>query len=90
MKRLNQYLKEKMRDPEYKKQYDALEPEFSVIENIIRKRLENSMTQAQLARKIGTTQSAVARLESGSYNPSFTMLKKVAKALDAKLKISIS
>lgn len=90
MKRLNQYLKEKMRDPEYKKRYDALEPEFAVIESVIRKRLENRMTQAQLARKIGTTQSAIARLESGSYNPSFSMLRKVADALDAKLKIFIS
>lgn len=89
MKRFSQYLKEKMRDPEYKRRYDALEPEFAIIEGIIRKRLQSNMTQAQLARKIGTTQSAIARLESGSYNPSFAMLKKVAKALDAKLEVAI-
>ncbi|OJI06300.1 transcriptional regulator [bacterium CG10_46_32] len=89
MKSFQQYLKEKMKDPVYKKHYDALEPEFSVIEAVIKKRLENRMTQAQLARKVGTTQSAIARLESGSYNPSFAMLEKVAKALDAKLEIAI-
>lgn len=90
MKSFNQYLKEKMRDPDYKKHYDALEPEFAVIEAVIKKRLKNRMTQTQLARKIGTTQSAIARLEGGGYNPSLEMLRKVANALDAKLKISIS
>jgi|TARA_Y100000310_G_C20344120_1_gene651211 DNA-binding XRE family transcriptional regulator/phage-related protein len=90
MKSFNQYLKEKMKDPEYKKQYDALESEFAIIEGVIKKRLENKMTQAQLAKKVGTTQSAIARLESGTYNPSFSMLRKVADALDAKLTISLT
>jgi len=90
MKSFNQYLKEKMQDPKYKKHYDALGPEFAIIEGVIKKRLENKMTQTQLASKIGTTQSAIARFESGDYNPSISMLNKIADALDAKLKISIT
>ncbi|OJI06456.1 transcriptional regulator [bacterium CG10_46_32] len=76
-------------NPKLKRYYDELEPEYAVIRAVMRKRLKKGMTQSQLARKIGTKQSAIARLESGSHNPSFAMLKKVAKALDAKLVVAI-
>ncbi|MFI5205475.1 MAG: multiprotein-bridging factor 1 family protein, partial [Candidatus Paceibacterales bacterium] len=62
----------------------------ALIEAIIKKRLENKLTQAQLAKKLGTKQSAISRLEQGSYNPSLKFLKKVSAALNAKLQISIS
>lgn len=72
-----------------KEAYDALEPEFAVIESIIRKRLQKKMSQAQLARKLGTKQSAVARLEGGAYNPTIKFLQRVAVAVDGKLKVTI-
>lgn len=90
MTTLEQLKKRAFKNPKVKQYYDELEPEFAVIEAVLRRRLEKKMTQAQLARKIGTKQSAIARLESGGYNPSLAMLRKVAKALDGKLKISIS
>lgn len=70
--------------------YKELAPEFAIVRAIIKRRLQKELTQAQLAKKIGTKQSAVARLESGRYNPSLSFLRKVASALDAELKISIS
>ena len=70
--------------------YDALEPEFAVIESVIRKRLQKKMTQAQLAKKLGTKQSAVARLEGGTYNPTIKFLQRVAEAMDAKLEVKIT
>lgn len=76
-------------NPKLKRHYDELEPEYAIIRAVMRKRIKKGMTQSQLAHKIGTKQSAIARLESGSYNPSFAMLKKVAKALDVELKISL-
>ncbi len=69
--------------------YDALGPEFALIEMIIERRLKRGLTQAQLAQKIGTKQTAIARLESGAYNPTVKFLNKVAKALGAKLSFSI-
>jgi len=70
--------------------YSKLEPEFTLLQSIIEKRLKLGLTQAELARKIGTKQSAVARLESGGTNPSVGLLTRVASALHADLVISIS
>ena len=69
---------ELLKDPEFKAEYDALEPEYELIRQIISARTEKKMTQKQLAEKIGTKQSNIARLESGNYNPSFQFLQKVA------------
>lgn len=79
-----------LKNKEIRKAYDELGPEFELIAMIIEKRIKKGLTQAALARKIGTKQSAIARLESGSYNPSMAFLEKVAKALGAQLEISIS
>lgn len=79
-----------LRDPEIRKAYDDLGPEFALVRMIIEKRSKRGLTQAALARKIGTKQSAIARLESGSSNPTLSFLEKVAKALDAHLLVSIS
>ena len=77
-----------MKDPEFKAAYDALGPEFELMEAVIAKRIEKKMTQKQLAHKIGTKQSAIARLESGGSNPSLAFLRKVAGALGVGLHIS--
>ncbi|HJZ06059.1 MAG: transcriptional regulator [Candidatus Levybacteria bacterium RIFCSPLOWO2_01_FULL_39_24] len=82
-------LAEALKDPEFKKEYDALEVEYSIISQVIQKRLEKKMSQKQLAEKIGTKQSAIARLEGGNTNPSVAFLEKVSKALGSKLQISI-
>ena len=81
--------KELLKDPEFKKAYDELEPEFDLIASVIQKRIEKGLTQKELAKKASTKQSAISRLESGAYNPSFAFLQKIAKALDAKLKIAL-
>jgi len=80
---------ELMKDPAFKEAYDDLEPEYQIVRFIIERRTQKRMSQAELARKAGTRQSAIARLESGTYNPSLRFLKKVAKALDAQVKISL-
>ena len=76
-----------LQDPQVRKEYDRLEPEFKLIESIIAKRIEKNISQEELARKIGTKQSAISLLESGRSNPSLNFLAKVAEALEAKLHI---
>ena len=79
--------KEALKDPAFKAEYDKLEPEFAVIEAILEARVKKHMTQEQLAKKIGTKQSAIARIESGNANPSIGFLQKLAEALGKKLVI---
>lgn len=81
--------KELLKDPEFKKGYDDLELEYSIIVQVIQKRLDRGLSQKQLADKIGTKQSAISRLEGGNSNPSVAFLEKVSKALGGKLQISI-
>lgn len=75
-------------DPEVKRYYDELESEYALISSVIEKRLAKKLSQQDLARKVGTKQSAISRLESGNANPSMKFLQKVAEALGARLSIS--
>ena len=89
MKDFTEIKKRLLRNREFRKEYERLGPEFELVRILIRKRLQKGFTQQELARKIGTKQSAISRLESGTYNPTMSVLRKVAKALGSKLEISI-
>jgi transcriptional regulator with XRE-family HTH domain len=77
-----------MKNPKYRKAYDDLEEEFVLISALIDLRATAGLTQAQLARKMKTTQSVIARLEGGKAHPSTRTLFKLAAATGTKLKIS--
>ncbi len=79
---------ELLKDPAVAKTYKDLEPEYEIISQIIEARIEQNITQEELARKIGTRQSNISRLEGGNYNPSLQFLKKLAKGLGKELHIS--
>ena len=82
------FLKESLKNPKIKTEYDKLQPEFAVIRAIIRVRVDKGITQKELASKIGTKQSVISRLESGRANPSVNFLKKLAQALNSHLEIN--
>jgi predicted transcriptional regulator len=90
MKSYKSFKRKILRDDVVRKHYEELGPEFAVIEILLKKRIKRGFTQRDLAKKVGTKQSAISRFESGSYNPTLTFLHKVADALDAKLKFTIS
>lgn len=81
--------KQSLKNKAVKKAYNDLDLEFSIINQIIDKRLKKGMSQKDLAKKIGTKQPAIARFESGNYNPTISFLKKISQALDSKLEIKI-
>jgi len=81
--------KELLSDPEVKKEYDRLAPRYAVISTIIEARIKKGMTQKDVADKIGTKQSAIARLEAGNTNPTIEFLEKIAAVLGAKLTIQL-
>lgn len=77
------------KDNDFKAEYDRLKPRYDAIEQIIKARKEQNMTQAELARKVGTQKSNISRLESGNYNPSLDFLAKVSAALGKRLNIHL-
>ncbi|CAN5533850.1 helix-turn-helix transcriptional regulator [soil metagenome] len=76
------------KDPGYLEEYNALEEEFTVMAAIAKARRRSGLSQAELARRMNTTQSTVARLESGRGQPSTRTLVRFAKATGHRLKIS--
>lgn len=84
-----EYKAQLLANTEIKKEYDRLEPEYELIKSIIRERQRKNMTQEQLAEKIGTQQTSIARLENPNYGKSLPMLKKIAQALDCRLVIRL-
>ena len=87
MTNFNDFLNEQLKDPDFKKEYDALAPEFSIIQAIIDARKNSGMTQKDLAEKTGITQSDISRLENGSANPSLKTLQRLAEGMGMTLKL---
>jgi ribosome-binding protein aMBF1 (putative translation factor) len=80
--------KDWIKDPKYRREYQALEEEFSLTAAMIEARSRAGMTQEQLARRMKTTQAVVARLESGGSKPSTRTLERYARATGNRLRIS--
>ena len=80
--------KELLADPATKREYDKLAPRYAVISELIKARIKYKMTQADVAKKVGTKQSAIARLESGNVNPSLEFLNKVAQVMGLSVHLS--
>lgn len=84
-----EHKKRLLKDPEFRVEYEALEPEYRLASALIRLRLAKGLTQEQLAKLLNTKQESIARLESGNSLPSLSTVKKVAEALDAELEINL-
>ena len=79
------YKQKLLKNPEFKKLYDESQPEFEIAKDVIRARIENKITQKELAKRVNTTQSVISRLEQGESSPSISFLKRVAAALNTTL-----
>ena len=88
MSKVRNLHKKWMKDPDYRKAHKALEPEFEFARALIEARANAGITQEQLARRMKTTQSVVARLESGRTRTSTQTLERVAAATGTRLKIT--
>jgi predicted transcriptional regulator len=81
--------KKLMNNPEFREEYEKADAEFQLIEELVRARTKANLSQAELAKRIGTTQSAIARLEGGGVSPSLSTLRRYAEATGSKLKINL-
>lgn len=86
-KNFRETLAKEMQDPEFQREWEALEPEYQVVRAILTNRKAQGMTQKELAAITGINQADICRLEKGEANPSLTTLKKIAKGLNLHLKI---
>lgn len=82
--------KELFKDPGVKKAYEDLQPEFAIVQAIIDARVKKKISQVELARRMGTGQAVISRLENANASPSLSLIKRLAEALDLKVEIRFS
>jgi len=90
MRTWKQLKTELLQNKAVKKEYDKLTPRYKIISELISARIKKGITQKELAQKIGTKQSAIARFEAGNINPSVGFLEKMAKVMGYRLNISLA
>lgn len=88
MSEFQELLQEQLKKPEFKKEWDSIQPEIDVIRAMIDARIEQNLTQKELAVRTGINQADISKLENGTKNPSLKLLKKLANGLGMQLKIS--
>jgi len=84
------FKKQSLSYPQVKKEYDLLGPRYQIINQLIQARIKKGLTQKEIATRMGTKQSALARFESGNSNPTLKFIQKLAKALDTTFNLTIS
>ncbi len=84
---LQEYKKEKMKEPAFAKAYEEVQPEMNVIRAMIEARTSQNLTQKQLAEKTGIAQTEISRLENGTRNPSIKLLQRLAEGMDMVLDV---
>ena len=82
------YLSEQMQDPEFRAEYEALEPEFTIIQAMIDARKKTGLTQQELSARTGIAQGDISKIETGEANPSLNTLKRLAAGMDMRLKLA--
>lgn len=87
MSRFSEYKEKKLQDPEFRKEYDALESEFDIIQAMIDARKQSGLTQKELAERTGINQADISKLENGTANPSIRTLRRLADGMGMKVKL---
>lgn len=87
MSDFQKFKKELLKDPEVRAEYEALRPEMEVIRALIGARIEQNLTQEQLAQRSGIRQSNISRIESGTCSPTIATLQQLANGMGKKLHI---
>ena len=84
---LTEALNEQLKDETFKKEYEALEPEYEIISSLIDARKSNNVTQKQLSEATEIAQSDISKIENGSANPTLKLLQRLAEGLNMSLKV---
>jgi len=87
MSSYNDYKRKALENPDVKAEYEALQPEYDIIQAMIDARNKEGLTQKELSERTGITQADISRIENGTRNPSLEMVKRLANGLGMRLKI---
>ena len=87
MKTFDSYLKQKLEDADVRREYEAMEPEFAIVQAMIDARKASGLTQKELSDKTGITQADISRLERGNANPSLQTLRRLAAGMGMRVNI---
>ena len=87
MSEFQDLLQEQLKDSEFKKEWDDIQPEMDVVRAMIDARIEHNLTQKELAARTGIDQADISKLENGTRNPSLKLLKRLAHGMGMQLKI---
>lgn len=85
--KFNDFLQEQLQDPEFRKEYEALQPEHAVVQAIIDARKNAGLTQKELSERTGIAQGDISKLENGNANPSIRTLQRLAATMGMTLKV---
>ena len=88
--KFDDFLQEQLQDPEFKKEYEALQPEHAIIQAIIDARQQSGLTQKELSERTGIAQTEISRIENGTRNPSIKLLQRLADGMGMSLHISFT
>lgn len=87
MSEFKDFLNEQLKDPEFKKEWEDIQPEMDVIRAMMEVRIFQNLTQKELAERTGINQADINKLENGTRNPSLKLLKRLADGMGMALKI---
>ena len=87
MTNYDKFIEEQMKDPAFRKEWEALQPEMAIVKAMIDARERTGMTQKELSDKTGITQADISRLENGNANPSLKTLQRLAEGMGMTLKL---
>lgn len=91
MKKTKSWLDEKLKNPKFRKKYEEESHKLSIAEQLVKVRLEANLTQAELAKRVGTTASAISRYENADYDRyEINTIRKIVEACGGKLQIIIT
>ncbi|MCD8020901.1 MAG: helix-turn-helix domain-containing protein [Clostridiales bacterium] len=87
MSEFQEFLQEQLKDEEFKKEYETIQPEMDVIRAIVDARISQNLTQKELAERTGINQADISKLENGTRNPSLNLLKRLADGMGMNLEL---
>lgn len=87
MSSYREYKERALQNPQVRSEYEALQPEYDIIQAMIDARVSQNITQKELATRTGITQADISRIENGTRNPSLNMVKRLAQGLGMQLKL---